>query len=185
MSDFNQYQAPQSQVDQPSAQQFGEPKIFGVSGRIGRVRYLAYSVGITFLTMAVASILAGILGVAMGEAGAILSGIIMVIAYIFIIVYSFMVTIQRCHDFNSSGWLSLLILIPLVSLVFLFIPGTKGENNYGPPPPPNSGGVIAAALILPIIFIVGILAAIAIPAYQGYVERAKELQQQEQIEQQR
>lgn len=176
MSDFNQYQAPKSQVDQGATVEYGEVKMFGVSGRLGRVRYLAYSVGVSILVMLIAGGLSAATGAAMGEAGMAIGGIIVVLAYVFLIVYSFMLAIQRSHDFNSSGWMSLLILIPLVSLVFLFIPGTKGNNDYGPQPPPNSGGVITVALIVPIIFIIGILAAIAIPAYQDYVERAQELQ---------
>ena len=185
MSDFNQYQAPQSQVDRGNTQQYGEVKIFGVSGRIGRVRYLAYSIGVSFLVVFVAAILSGIFGAVLGDVGTMIGGILLIIAYIFMIVYSFMVAIQRCHDFNSSGWMSLLIIIPFVSLIFLFIPGTKSENDYGPPPPPNSVGNLILAWTLPIIAIIGILAAIAIPAYQGYIQKSQELQQQQQYEQQR
>lgn len=185
MSQYNQYQAPASQVDGSTAQQFSEPKIFGVSGRIGRVRYLAYSVGITLLALFAAFFISGILAAALGDVGAGIGVFIVGIAYVFALVYAFMVAIQRAHDFNSSGWLSLLILVPFVSLIFLFIPGTKGENTYGAPPPPNSTGAIIAALIIPIIAIIGILAAIAIPAYQGYIERANELKQEQQYEHQR
>ena len=32
------------------------------------------------------------------------------------LVLTFMLTIQRCHDFNASGWLSLLALVVLVWL---------------------------------------------------------------------
>lgn len=180
MSDFNQYQAPRSKVDGAIAQEYGEVKIFGVSGRLGRVRYLAYSVGINFLVILIIAMLAGAIKAALGDTGAAIGGVLMIAAYVFAFVYAFMLAIQRAHDFNSSGWLSLLILIPLVSLVFLFIPGTQGPNNYGPPTPPNSTGNVILALILPIIAIIGILAAIAIPAYNGYVQRAHEMQQQQQ-----
>ena len=183
MSQYNQYQTPQSRVDRGAVQEFSEPKIFGVSGRIGRVRYLAYSIGVSFAVLFVAAIISGGFSALLGDTGRLIGGLILGIAYIFIIVYSFMVAIQRCHDFNSSGWLSLLILIPLVSLIFLFIPGTQGENNYGAPPPPNSVGNIILALLLPIIAIIGILAAIAIPAYQGYIQKSQEYQQQQQYEQ--
>jgi uncharacterized membrane protein YhaH (DUF805 family) len=180
MAGYNQYQAPRSQVDAASAQEYGEVKMFGVSGRLGRVRYLAYSMGVSFLVVMVALAIAGAMKVALGDAGTMIGGILVGIAYIFSIVYSFMITIQRAHDFNTSGWLSLLLFVPLVSLIFLFIPGTKGENNYGAPPPPNTTGNIIVASILPIIAIIGILAAIAIPAYQGYIKAAQQAQQQEQ-----
>jgi hypothetical protein len=87
-----------------------------------------------------------------------------------------MLTIQRCHDFNTSGWLSVLALIPFVGLIFYFIPGTDGPNRWGNPTKPNSGRAVALACIVPLIFVVGIVAAIAIPQYQQYVARAKQSQ---------
>jgi len=184
MSEHNQYQAPQSRVDAGATTQYGEVKIFGVSGRLGRVRYLAYLVGIPFLVIMLASLVSFLTGMAGGEAGAAIGAIIVLVAYVFVLVFSIMVAIQRCHDFNASGWLSILTLVPLVSLIFMIIPGTDGENRFGHQPPPNTWGAIVLALILPLIAILGILAAIAIPAYQGYMDRAKESSQQ-QYEQQR
>jgi type IV pilus assembly protein PilA len=75
---------------------------------------------------------------------------------------------------NTTGWLSVIIFIPLAALVFWLVPGTRGENDYGKPPPPNTVGVILLACIVPVLFFVGgILAAIAIPAYQDYTIRAQ------------
>jgi hypothetical protein len=118
---------------------------------------------------------------AMGDAGAIVMGLLVGIAYIFMLVLQFMLTIQRAHDFNSSGWMSLLLFVPLAPLIFWFIPGTDGSNQYGAPPPPNSGGIVALFVtgILG-LFVLPILAAIAIPAYQGYVEKAQQIELQQQ-----
>jgi uncharacterized membrane protein YhaH (DUF805 family) len=45
--------------------------------------------------------------------------------------------IRRLHDMNLSGWLWLLLFIPLVDVLLLlgivFKPGTRGPNNYGMP----------------------------------------------------
>jgi uncharacterized membrane protein YhaH (DUF805 family) len=184
MAEMNQYQAPQSQVDAPETQSYSKPKIFGVSGRLGRVRYLAYSFTFVFLWVMLMGIVMAIAIPAFGtgQGSEIPLFIIMAIYYLGIFVYSFMVTIQRCHDFNVSGWLSLILLIPLAGLIFWFIPGTKGPNNYGNPPAPNHAGVIIIGLILPFVLI-GIMAAIAIPAYQGYIERAQNAQQEQQLQQ--
>ena len=111
------------------------------------------------------------------------AGTIMLLGVIMLIV-GVLLTIQRCHDFDVSGWLSLLLIVPIAPLVFWIIPGTKGPNRFGNPTPPNSTGVVVLALILPILFFVGIIAAIAIPAYQDYVQRARmteDLRQQEQL----
>lgn len=182
MSEINQYQAPQSQVDMSEPEVFSKPRIFGVSGRLGRIRYIAYSFGITFLWVMLVGILMAIAIPAFGAQNQVVMFTLVSLYYLGIFIYMFMVTIQRCHDFNVSGWLSLVVLIPLAGLIFWFIPGTKGPNNFGNPPPPNHAGLIITGLILPIVLI-GVLAAIAIPAYQGYVEKAQ--QNQLQYEQQR
>lgn len=184
MSEYNRYQAPQSKVDAASIEEFAEMKLFGASGRIGRVRYIAYGVGVNLLLMLVIGMIVGIMQAGLGKGVTLIAGVLLFAAYVFMIVYSFMLAIRRSHDFNVTGWMSLLVLVPLVNLMFLFVPGTQGANDYGAPPPPNSTGNVILALIMPVIAIIGILAAIAIPAYQGYVKQAHKLQQQE-IQQQR
>lgn len=167
-SGVNPYAKPNAAVAE-ATEQYQEVKLFGTSGRIGRVRYIAYGIGIYLLF----GILGALLGFVIGQAG-------MVIAWIAIMVVGFMLTIQRCHDFNTTGWLSLLVLVPLVNLIFWFIPGTDGSNDYGAKTPPNGVGVIIAACIIPIIFFVGVLAAVALPAYQQYQKRAAEKMQMQQ-----
>jgi uncharacterized membrane protein YhaH (DUF805 family) len=47
------------------------------------------------------------------------------------------VAVRRLHDSNRSGWWMLLSLVPfggLVVLVFMLLPGTPGENRFGPDP---------------------------------------------------
>lgn len=185
MSDHNRYQAPQSKVDGAAVEQYGEVKLFGVDGRLGRVRYIAYSVGVNFLLLVVVMLLSAAMSSVMGDTGAIIGAVLMIIAYIMVIVYSVMLAIRRSHDFNVTGWLSLLVFVPLVNLIFLIIPGTQGANDFGAQPPPNSTGNVILALVMPLIAVIGILAAIAIPAYQSYVQKAHEMQQQQQIQQQR
>lgn len=180
MSEQNRYQAPRSQVDGATVEQYAEMKLFDVNGRIGRLRYLAYSSGVSFLIFIVVGMLSAVMRLAMGPSGGMMGMGLTVIAYILVFVYGVTLAIRRSHDFNVSGWMSLLIFVPLANLIFLFIPGTQGENTYGAPPPPNSVGTIILGLLLPLIMITGIIAAIAIPAYQGYVQRAHELQQQSQ-----
>ena len=46
--------------------------------------------------------------------------------------------VRRLHDTNASGWWILLAFIPyvggLIMLVWFCLPGTKGENRFGPDP---------------------------------------------------
>lgn len=52
--------------------------------------------------------------------------------------------IRRLHDTDRSGWFVLVSLIPFVGgiilFVFLVLPGTPGDNRFGPPGPtsPNA-----------------------------------------------
>jgi uncharacterized membrane protein YhaH (DUF805 family) len=170
----NPYRAPAAAVAD-AADEYQPVNIYSASGRIGRARYIAYTLGLSILFGIFVAGVAGALG-AMGSAG--LAGIATIVIYLGLLVWMFMLTIQRAHDFNTTGWLSILMLIPLVNLLFWFIPGTDGENRFGGKTPPNSVLVLIAAWLVPILFIGGILAAIALPAYSDYVKRAQAKQLQ-------
>jgi uncharacterized membrane protein YhaH (DUF805 family) len=170
MENRNPYAAPTTNVTRGDGpEEYGEVKIFSVSGRLGRVRYIGYSVGLSLLILLLLGTLVGVTGAADPSTAALVA----VVGYVLLYVLLFMLTIQRAHDMNMTGWLSLIMLIPLVNLIFWFVPGTRGENNYGKQPPPNTVGIIVLACIVPVVFVVGILAAIAIPAYQDYTIRAQ------------
>jgi len=158
MQQNNPYSTPNAPVsDMQNDDGFGDLKIFTPNGRLGRLRYILYLLGI--------SLVGGILAVLLfliPYAGPFLGGAV----YIGLIVITILLTIQRCHDFNKTGWLTLLLLVPLVSLILYFIPGTKGSNQYGLQPPPNSTAIKVGAFILIALFVVGIIAAIALPALQ-------------------
>jgi uncharacterized membrane protein YhaH (DUF805 family) len=161
----NPYQAPKSDVADVNRDEEYQPvRIFSVSGRIGRVRFIAYAFGLSFLVTTATVILALVAGTALGP-------VLVLANWVAIIVISLMLSVQRAHDFNASGWLAILGLIPLVNLIFWFIPGTDGTNRFGHKTPPNSWGTVAVACIIPLIFVIGILAAVAIPAYQDYANR--------------
>ena len=61
-----------------------------------------------------------------------------VVAYLAIIVPAIAVQVRRFHDQDKSGWLVLLNFVPyvggLIVLVFMFLEGTRGPNQYGPDP---------------------------------------------------
>ncbi len=139
--------------------------LFSSQGRIGRVRYLTYSFGLSILCFIVAGVVAALTGpLALG------------LGYATVFYLHIMLAIKRSHDFNTSGWLSLLVFVPIINLAFLFIPGTDGPNRFGNKTAPNgSAGVVLIGLIVGVA-VLGILAAIAIPSYQNYLHRAKAVQ---------
>ena len=171
MQNRNPYSAPRTNVTpgDDAVEEYGEVRLFAVSGRIGRVRYIAYSIALSLLVLLAALILA-VMAAVVDQNAAIA---VVVIAYLGVYAIQLLPGIQRAHDMNVSGWLSLISLVPLGVLVFWLVPGTRGENNYGKQPPPNGAGVILVACLLPLAFFGGVLAAIAVPAYQDYTLRAQ------------
>lgn len=169
------YSPPRSEVGD-SLPEYGTLKVFTTDGRIGRVRYLGWSMGMMLLAMLAYGISAGLMLVS-----PILGGILMIPLVIAAVVISVMIGVQRLHDIGWSGWLLLLNLVPLVGSVFailmLVVPGTQGANRYGAPPPPNSRGVIALAWCALLVPIIGVVAAISIPAYQDYVDAGQGMEQ--------
>lgn len=156
MEQNNPYSTPTAAVsDIQNDDGFGDLKIFTSQGRIGRIRYLMYTMGVGLAGMLLAMLLMTI---------PLIGPFLAIALYVAILVISIFLTIQRSHDFNVTGWMSLVLLIPLVSLIFYFIPGTKGSNQYGLQPPPNSTAIKVTAFLLLALFLIGILAAIAIPA---------------------
>lgn len=161
------YTPPSAQVGE-ALPEFGELNAFTTNGRIGRLRYLGWSMAMTLCFLVIMG-----LGFLLGETVGVAVTALASIAFIVIAV---MIGVQRLHDLGWSGWLWLLNFVPFVGSVFgilmLVLPGSTGANRYGPPPPANSTGVKVLASLIILLPIVGIIAAIALPSYQGYLERA-------------
>lgn len=167
----NQYAPPNAHVaDVARGSGFAELNFFSAQGRIGRLRYLAWATGASVLFNI------AITGIGMAMPGSILFTIASIIGIVVLIWFSALCAIKRCHDMNISGWWSLTSFIPIIALAWAFWPGTQGDNRFGPPPPPNTLGVRILGLLLPVVFFIGILAAIAIPSYKQYTDRARAAQ---------
>ena len=99
------------------------------------------------------------------------------IFYLATIIVSVMFAKRRLNDLNRSGWWFLLFVIPFVNLLLaiylIFFPGNDGANNFGPAPVANSLGVLILGWMMPVVMLVGIVAAVAIPAYQNYLSQAQ------------
>jgi uncharacterized membrane protein YhaH (DUF805 family) len=109
---------------------FGTIKVLSASGRIGRLRYISYSFGIAILAMLVMRLI--LVAVATSIPADVVKPIVLGIVgltYLGVIIVNVLLTIQRCHDFNVTGWLSLILLIPFTPLLFWVIPGT---NEFAP-----------------------------------------------------
>lgn len=141
------YATPQANVAE-ALPAVGELNVFSTSGRIGRLRYLAWSLMMMVGFVAVM----GVVGIA-AAISEIAGGVLTIVTVIAMLVVSVQIGAQRLHDIGWSAWLLLLNLIPLVNSVFwllmLLIPGNEGANRYGPPAPANSLAVkILAGLFI-------------------------------------
>lgn len=151
-------------------------KLFSSQGRIGRLRFFAYLVTAS-LVGGVVQMLLPLLGALIGTTTAMMGfSLIGGVSPFIYIVFAVLLYIQRSHDMDWTGWSCLLALIPFVGFVWIFKRGSYGANRFGNAPPPNTLGIkifgIGAA-ILGCVAVLGIAAAIALPAYQNYVAKGK------------
>jgi len=150
-------------------------KLWSAKGRIGRARFLAYTLYSYVLFIIAAFVLGLLIGVAgLGSSEGAIVGLTVVLAIPYLVFYV-LTGIQRSHDMDWSGWMLFLALIPLVALIWVFKSGTEGRNRFGAPPPPNGIGVLIGAWLLPALMVIAIIAAVALPSYQGYTMRATPL----------
>ncbi|MCL2075709.1 MAG: DUF805 domain-containing protein [Betaproteobacteria bacterium] len=155
-------------------EEFAELNWLSFEGRLGRIRYLAWAIIFGFAV-------GGAAGVVGALVGPIALGLLMFLAAIAAIVFNISLTVRRLHDINASGWLALLLLVPvlgnLFALALLFWPGTAGENDYGPPPPPNPIALNIMLVVGIVLFVVMIASAVG--KYDEYVQRAREAKEQQ------
>jgi uncharacterized membrane protein YhaH (DUF805 family) len=163
MQTADPYRAPVAQVSDPASDTVSKINIWSAKGRLGRVRYIGYTVGFGLLINFTSTFLTAMLGSGPGA-------VIMIIGMAAGLFIHGLLSVQRAHDFNATGWMAILAFIPLLNFLFWFVPGTDGDNRFGSKTPPNSTLAVVLASIIPVIMIAGIIAAIAIPAYQTSVQ---------------
>lgn len=182
---YNPYRSPDADIDTAWNEiEYHQEPFYSIHGRVGRIRFLSYIVLINIAATVISMVLGSIIGtIFFFMPDSTIAMVPLGILWIFNIAVSlyayFAPSIRRLNDLNRTGWLSLLYLIPLVNIVFFFYlalaGGDEGYNDYGEPaePPTTLHYILALVFPLLIIAIIGILAAIAIPAYQDYVLRSQ------------
>ncbi|WP_103308220.1 MULTISPECIES: DUF805 domain-containing protein [unclassified Pseudomonas] len=156
------YAPPRAQVGEALAE-YGTLKPFSFDGRIGRLRYLAWTMVLTLALLPLVGIgfwlsTAWLLA-SDSVAGLIVGGLLAAVVVLAFAFVSIQFNVQRLHDLGWSGWLWLINLVPFVGSIFPFIliiaPGNTGANQYGPPPPRNTTAVkLLASLWLVMIVLI-------------------------------
>ncbi len=107
---------------------------FGFSGRARRMEYWMFILFNEFFS-SVAWILDKVLKTAMEDSG---NGLFLILYNLAVFLPWWAVTVRRLHDVGRSGWMMLILVIPLIGwiwfLILLIIDSDPGGNKYGPNP---------------------------------------------------
>ncbi len=152
-------------------------KVFTIHGRIGRLRYLAWTLVLTLAMLVIGGIISTVsfaVATASPTAGTLLGVLLGLGLFVALVWVSVQIGVQRLHDLGWSGWLYFLNLVPLVNSVFpillLVLPGNAGANQYGAPPPRNSTAVKVLATLW-LAFIPVMLAIVVTLGMNGYLDQ--------------
>jgi len=140
---------------------------FSIHGRFNRMSYLGGYGLIYLVTLLGYFILASFLGsfqlssnLFNFEFYSSLSGPSALVVWafsLFLIYLNIVLVVRRLHDLNKSGWMGLLLFIPVVQFFFmiylLLASGTAGPNEYGPVRPATFIEKLMAWLILVAILV--------------------------------
>ena len=144
---------------------YSEVDIFSTQGRLGRKRYFLYSIVIPFVFFWSFASIAGIL-THLGSVASLAAYAFLGFATTAMFFILIRLTIQRCHDFNKSGWLAVFALIPFANLVFAMIPGNNGLNQYGEAPEPANGFIKVAFYAL-VALLIGVAVAVLVQLFNS------------------
>lgn len=118
----------------PPLPDYPEEKLFSTKGRIGRLKYFIRF----FIPLAIVIITLGIREEVIYSGTSFPYDLMTFISITFSLIFLIIQTIKRYQDLNSSGWFTLLLFVPIISiftLLYLFLAsGTMGANKYGLPP---------------------------------------------------
>ena len=127
----------------PIQPQYDHP--LSAKGRFNRLSYLGWYGLLSLTCMAVLIFLMLFTGIVsihnvnldtpMLSAFPGLTVFIMIALWFATVYFQIVFLIRRLHDLNKTGWLSLLLLVPIIQLLFtlyvLLAPGTPYRNDYG------------------------------------------------------
>lgn len=171
----NPYLAPGAPLDQhSSAGETYEPRLFALSGRIGRLRYMAYLLALCGILMVASFVIVFALGIsslatgASGRGAAVWLPLLMALPFGALYV---VLAVRRLNDTGYTGWLALLIFVPFVNffagLYLMCAPGSKGSNKYGLPPGPDSLAIKIAGWTMPALIVLSVAVSFVTPIWMA------------------
>ena len=162
-----------------------------VQGRFGRLSLIAWSGFLNLITVFATLALSLFLGIFNFSTASLESNLLQSllsvaglgfwVIFVLYFYFSFVIVIRRLHDVNKSGWLLLLLFIPLINflmaLYILLASGTSGLNQYGAPRTTPVWEKILAWLMI-ILFVLSFIASGSVISYMmgaGELETPQEV----------
>ena len=106
----------------------GIGKLFSGEGRIGRLEWFLTVAGIWLVLLV-------LWGIIIAIDAAALTIVLGLATFLVSVIVAICAGVKRLHDFDQSGWLYLLMLVPIASVIMFFVLLFKGpspsHNNYG------------------------------------------------------
>lgn len=105
--------------------------LFKFDGRINRSKFWSGLIAVWVTVVLMFVIAAGI--------NSAFVWLLFIVAYIPVVWAGLALSIKRWHDRGKSGWWILIAFVPLIGGIWSlvetgFLPGTPGDNQYGPNP---------------------------------------------------
>ena len=108
----------------------------GFSGRASRSEYWFFY--LSFVVAAIGMLVLTVVSVFVLDALASLMGMLTMVTYLGFFLPLLSVTVRRLHDLGKSGWMFLVVLIPIVGGILLLVwfvsDGQPHDNAYGAVP---------------------------------------------------
>lgn len=108
----------------------------GFRGRATRTEYWMFVLASVIVSIVLA-VVGNVLGLTIGE-GAGATNVLSLVYTLAVLLPSIAVMVRRFHDRGYSGWMALLLLVPVVGwvavIVFMVLPSERGDNRHGPYP---------------------------------------------------
>ncbi|MDD2816971.1 MAG: DUF805 domain-containing protein [Thiotrichaceae bacterium] len=159
----NPYAIPQSNLTLGSKEEdYGEIRFFSSKGRIGRLRYISYISTLILLGIIAAFVLMAFFGLGAKPYTSLRlhsDFLILLLPLFFVLISFFSLSIQRLHDVSRSGWLTILLLVPLLNVILVLAlmgkAGAAERNDFGAPPPPNTLLVKVSSTLFILFWVLG------------------------------
>jgi uncharacterized membrane protein YhaH (DUF805 family) len=172
----NPYKTPSSDPQLPPSNEVDTSSPLSPKGRFGRLSFIAWYMLVTVLSYIAMGLLGGTtllmetepekLVLFFSSIGGLSYLLLTIITSVLLVIF----VIRRLHDVNTTGWLAVLLIVPLVNLLLLLYlllkRGDEGGNRFAAVRPTPGWekvlGYIGTALLLS--GVIGIMMAILLPA---------------------